>query len=82
MSEGNVTVPPTEPVPLGLRIGVMVVCSLFVIVGIGLWIFACVSKRREARANRPTEDHQDIEEMVAQDPEIREDSDQEVDPPN
>lgn len=81
MSEGNVTVPPTEPVPLGLRIGVIVVCSIAVIVGIGLWIFALVTKRRESRAKAPTEHHQDIEEMVAQDPEIRDDTDQAAEPP-
>ena len=47
MSSGTDSTAPTPPVSLGLRIGVMVVCSVAVIVGIALWIFAIVTKRRE-----------------------------------
>ena len=86
MSSGTDSTAPTPPVSLGLRIGVMVVCSVAVIVGIALWIFAIVTKRREKlrkqkRGDSKEDEKPDIEEMIAEDPEIEDDSKEEVSPP-
>ena len=81
MSSGADSTVPTEPVSLGLRIGVMVVCSVAVLVGIALWIVVLVAKRREKMRKKKEAEQPDIDEMIAQEPDVEDDSNAEAPPP-